>query len=264
MFRRDRRRGAGLGTAAKAFAAVRIVDDGLHLASPYFDIRLSLGQPGFAALVFDGLGEAKPGPNALRPPAGNDVYRATRGVQDGGAWVEYRRAGHGGRGAARAGDLRSATANSVSFRSGRAAEKPRPLLLNFDAERCHVTLLGLMNDDGTVRLPAVLAPPQSRLAAHHDDRQAAGRCWATTPIAASRGFGRTQLRQGHVSRRHPVAAADRVSLRGHGDLSAAGQARKGPGAARLPSQLAEHPPIEPAVAHAGQQFDQRRLRGLHV
>ena len=83
----------GLGTAAKAIAAVRIVDNGLHLASPYFDIRLSLGQPGFAALVFDGLGEAKPGPNALRPPPGNDVYRATHGVQDGRAWVEYRREG---------------------------------------------------------------------------------------------------------------------------------------------------------------------------
>ncbi len=148
----------GLGTAAKAIAAVRIVDDGLHLASPYFDIRLSLGQPGFAALVFDGLGEAKPGPNALRPPAGNDVYRATRGVQDGRAWVEYRREGT----AAEAppgwrfeiGDSRLRLISEWS-----PAEKPRPLVFNFDPERCHVTLLGLMDDDGSVRLPAVLHFP---------------------------------------------------------------------------------------------------------
>ena len=231
----------GLGTAAKAIAAVRIVDDGLHLASPYFDIRLSLGQPGFAALVFDGLGKAKPGPNALRPPAGNNVYRATRGVQDGRAWVEYRREGT----AAEAppgwrfeiGDSRLRLISEWS-----PAEKPRPLVFNFDPERCHVTLLGLMDDNGSVRLPACSIFPANKVRAKFHDRQEAGLARLQRPARRAAGFGQTQLREDHVSRRQPLAAAAGVPLPDYGDPSAAGQARKGPGAARLPARAGERPP----------------------
>ena len=59
-----------LGSAGVAFGGIKIIDDGLHLVSPYLDMRVSLERPGFLALAVDGLGEGKPGPNALRPPGG--------------------------------------------------------------------------------------------------------------------------------------------------------------------------------------------------
>ena len=161
-----------------------------------------LGSRALRALVFDGLGEAKPGPNALRPPAGNNVYRATRGVQDGRAWVEYRREGT----AAEAppgwrfeiGDSRLRLISEWS-----PAEKPRPLVFNFDPERCHVTLLGLMDDNGSVRLPAVLHfPNQGSLQITTTARKPVLLGYDATGRRAA-GFGRTQLREDHVSRRQP-------------------------------------------------------------
>ena len=248
----------GMALPGAAFGDLRIIDDGLHLVSPYFDVRLSLQQPGFLALSLDGLGEGKPSPNALRPPAGDGVYRATHGLRDGRAWVEYRRGG-----------TSAATPPGWRFEIGErefrlisqwsAAERPAALRWNFDAQRCHVTLLGLMNESGKVRLPAVFhAPNQGSLRITSEQSVALG-------CDARRGDeGRSQLRQNHLSRRQPVAAANRVSLRGDGHLSAARQAGKGPGAARLPPQLAEHLPTRPAAADAGQQLDQRRLRDLPV
>src|SRR5208283_2122781 len=108
--------------------------------SPYLDVRVSLQQPGFLALSLDGLGEGKPGPNALRPPVGGTAYDATRGMKDGRVWLEY----YGGW----IGGLRGAAAPGWRFEIGNrelrlvsqfsADERPEPLLLNFDPERCHV------------------------------------------------------------------------------------------------------------------------------
>ena len=39
------------------------------------------------------------------------------------------------------------------------AERPAPLLLDFDPDRGHVSLLGLVNKDNSIRLPAVLHVP---------------------------------------------------------------------------------------------------------
>ncbi len=172
-----------LGSAGVAFGGIKIIDDGLHLVSPYLDLRVSLERPGFLALAVDGLGEGKPGPNALRPPAGNDAYRASHGARDGRVWVEYRRRGSpaeappgwqfeiGDR------DLRLISRWSP-------AGNPAPLLLDFDPERCHVSLLGLMNDSRSVRLPAVLhLPNQGSLRITTTDRGPvslacdAGRSW---------------------------------------------------------------------------------------
>ena len=52
------------------------------------------------------------------------------------------------------------------------------LLLNFDAERCHATLLGLMNNDRTVNLPAVL----------HLPNQGSLRITATGPAEPALGY----------------------------------------------------------------------------
>jgi hypothetical protein len=145
---------------------VRIGDDRLHLASPYFDLRLSRQQPGFLAFSIDGLGQGKPGPNSLRPPAGKDTYNVNELSAPVGPppnpslvpWVEYRRPGSAL--AMQPGWRFEILERELRFVSQWSAnETPAPLMLNFDPERCHVTLLGLMNDDGTVRLPAVLHIP---------------------------------------------------------------------------------------------------------
>jgi hypothetical protein len=161
---------------------VKIVDDGLHLASPYFDVRVSLQQPGFSSLVLDGLGQGKMGPNALREPAKTPaVYCVTQGKAEatggGRVWIEYRRQGT-------AADARPGwrlEAGDHDFRlisHWSEVERPRPLLLNFDAERCHATLLGLMNKDRTVNLPAVL----------HLPNQGSLRITATGPTEPTLGY----------------------------------------------------------------------------
>ena len=210
-----------ISSACLCAGAVKIVDDGLHLASPYFDVRVSLQQPGFSSLILDGLGQGKIGPNALREPANTQaVYCVTRGKADatggGRLWIEYRRQGT-------AADARPGwrlEAGDHEFRlisQWSEAEKPIALLLNFDAERCHATLLGLMNNDRTVNLPAVL----------HLPNQGSLRITATGPAAARPGLrrpsrrpGRRQLRQGDLSRRHrwpsrasSIAARSRRSIR---------------------------------------------------
>ena len=144
------------------------------------------------------------------------------------------------------------------------ADKPAPLLLNFDPERCHVTLLGLMNDGRLGPAAGRPAPSESRLVAHHHDRQGAG----LAGFDASRGQPWLRPQTNFVKITFPAATQSQPRLEyrceSHGDLSAVGQAGKGPGAARLSAQLAEHPPIGSAAADAGQQFHQRRLRVLHV
>jgi hypothetical protein len=139
--------------------AVKIVDDGLHLSSPYLDVRVSLESPGFVSLVVDGLGEGKIGPNDLRPPAATrTAYRVAHGQAGGAVWIEYRRPG-----TAAAGppgwrfELGDRDVRMISQWS--TTGQPAPLLLNFDPQRSHVALLGLMNEDGSVRLPAVLHVP---------------------------------------------------------------------------------------------------------
>ncbi len=155
-----------LGWAGACLGGLKVVDDGLHLVSPYLDVRVSLQQPGFMALSIDGLGEGKRGPNALRPPVGKTAYHATHGMKDGRVWVEY----YGGWTEAMNGEALPDWRFEIGDRELRLVShfapqhRPEPLLLNCDPERCHVTLLGRMNDDGSVRLPAVFhAPNQGSL-----------------------------------------------------------------------------------------------------
>ena len=56
----------GVGAVGDYRAAIRIVDDGLHLSSPYLDARVSMEQPAIRVLTIDGLGQGKIGVNALR------------------------------------------------------------------------------------------------------------------------------------------------------------------------------------------------------
>jgi hypothetical protein len=151
-----------LSWAGVTFGAVTIVHDGVHLVSPYFDLRVSSQEPGFMAFSIDGLGESRPGPNSLHPPAGKDSYRMgippARNNPEGAIAYDYHRNDADAKGSP--GWRFYVTERNLQLVSQWSpAEKPAPLVLNFDPEKCHVTLLGLMNDDGTVRLPAVLHIP---------------------------------------------------------------------------------------------------------
>jgi hypothetical protein len=103
----------------------------------------------------DSLGKGKLSVNPLRPPA---PAEATYELRQAGSTFEYRPTG--------------ASANTppvwtfefsarhIHLRSYFAAGgPPPPLVLNFDPYLNHATLLGIINDDSTVRLPALLHLP---------------------------------------------------------------------------------------------------------
>ena len=145
---------------------------------------MSLNQPAFLVLTIDGLGQGKIGANALRAPRkGRIAYQVTRGESDGRIWVEYRRQGT-------AADACPGWRFEIGDRELRLIsqwsdlQRPTPLMFNFDPERGHVTLLGLMGEAGSVRLPAVLSFPNQ--GALRITGMPSRRHWATTPRAASR------------------------------------------------------------------------------
>ncbi len=59
----------------------------------------------------------------------------------------------------------------MRFESSYTGERPVPaLVMDFDLQLCHATLLGLMNDDGSVRLPGAASPARSWHVSHHFQR----------------------------------------------------------------------------------------------
>ena len=155
------RAAAGVGTPLHCGGegSVRVVDDGLHLSSPYFDVRVSLDRPGFSALVLDGLGEGKFGPNALRPaPTSESPCQVARGDRNDRIWIDYRRSRtDAGRAPGWRFEIGDREIRLISQWS--KAERPVPLVLNFDPQRRHVALLGRMDKACSVRLPAILHVP---------------------------------------------------------------------------------------------------------
>ena len=123
--------------------------------SAFLRVELARDQPAFAALAVDSLGKNKLSVNSLRPPArpGNN-YQLSRT----GSRFEYRPASTpSGRSPAWAFEFSERRMHLHSSYSGEAP--PPSLVLNFNPHTNHATLLGLMNDDGSVRLPALLHLP---------------------------------------------------------------------------------------------------------
>ncbi len=125
----------------------------LHHRSPHLRIVLAADQPNLTQLAVDSLGKNKLDHN-LMLPAPNRAARYE--VSRKGDTVEYRADGSG-----------DAPAWSFEW-SGRAlvirsvysaGHRPDPLVLSFDPILCHATLLGLINDEGAIRLPALLHFP---------------------------------------------------------------------------------------------------------
>ena len=123
--------------------------------SAFLRVELAQDQPAFAALAVDSLGKSKLSNSALRPPAtpGNK-YRLIHI----GSRFEYRTEG-APEGASPAWTF-DFSRQQMHLRSSYSAANPPPaLVLNFNPHLNHATLLGLVNDDGSVRLPALLHLP---------------------------------------------------------------------------------------------------------
>ena len=253
-----------LGSAGVAFGGtVQIIDNGLHLASPYLHIRVSLAQPGFRRWC--STGSARPGP-APTPCGRRWATMSTVPPTACGT------AGHGSNiaaGARRprrrpAGNLKSPSAGLRLVSRWSAAEKPAPLLLNFDPEKCHVTLLGLMNDNGSVRLPAVLHLPNQgslRITTTAKEPVSLGYdAWRGEPLASAK--------INFVKITFPAATPSRPRLEYRCQITAIypplGKQEKAPELRGFQRNWLNILQLSPRRRHTGQQFDQRRLHGLHV
>ncbi len=166
---------AVLASAARASEPSPAVTEGkqsLTAAGKYLEVEVSLTRPQLLRLMVDSLGQRRFQPSPLRaplvvPPSGGASGRSP--AQAGttsrpavahriGAKVEYRRQG-----------LAPTTPARWTFEFGpqgmvwvsqwSADDPPEPLVLDFDPDQCHATLLGLAAADGSIRLPALLHLP---------------------------------------------------------------------------------------------------------
>jgi hypothetical protein len=124
----------------------------LQYRSNFLDVQMAADQPNFTAFSVDSLGKQKLAVNAMLPLAPSSRYVASRNGQT----IEYRAAGTEG---APAWSF-SFSERGIAIHSAYSAQDaPQPLVLSFDPILTHATLLGLMNDQGAMRLPALLHFP---------------------------------------------------------------------------------------------------------
>ncbi len=130
-------------------------DRALRYQSAFMRVELAPDQPALVSLAVDSLGKNKLSVNPLRPPGPAETTYEVRQV---GTTYEYRPKG-APPGTPPAWTFDFST-RQIHLRSRFAAGiAPPPLVLNFNSRINHATLLGLINDDGSVRLPAVLHLP---------------------------------------------------------------------------------------------------------
>jgi Bacterial alpha-L-rhamnosidase 6 hairpin glycosidase domain len=123
----------------------------VSLTNRYITALVALDYPGLEGLSVDSLGKEQFPLVRLRPPTG--PRRAVEATCH-GQRVEYRRPGAGKSAPVRwAIELEEKGLRLESRWS--AQDPPEPLVLDFENSLCHVTLLGVMEADGAIRLPAV-------------------------------------------------------------------------------------------------------------
>ncbi len=138
-----------------ALGAVSGPDHGLQYQSAFMRVDLAAHQPAFVALVVDSLGKKNLSANPLRPPVATGTkYHVTQV----GPKFEYRRA-DAPASAPPAWTFGFSTRYIYLQSDYSPQDPPSSLVLNFNTNIDAATLLGLMNDDGTVRLPALLHMP---------------------------------------------------------------------------------------------------------
>jgi len=123
--------------------------------SSYMHVELARDQPAFTALAVDSLGKNKLSLVPLRTPGAPEKKYHLRLV---GTRYEYRP--DGAPASAPAAWTFEFSAKQIHLHSIYSAKNPpAPLVLNFNSFNVHPTLLGLMNKDGSIRLPALLHVP---------------------------------------------------------------------------------------------------------
>ena len=127
----------------------------LEFQSAFMRVEMAPDQPAFVSLTVDSLGKSKLDANPLRPPSKMETaYQLHRS----GTTFEYRPSG-ASKGAPAAWTFQF-DPRQIHLRSRfSAGSPPPPLVLNFNPHLNHATLLGLINEDGSVRLPALLHLP---------------------------------------------------------------------------------------------------------
>jgi len=126
-----------------------------HATSDYIDATVSLAYPGFTGLSLDSLGKEHFPQVTMRAPA--KPWRGADATRH-GDWIEYRRPGAAGSGPPRwALEIGRQEIRLESHWS--ADDPPEPLVLEAENNICHVTLLGRMEPNGSVQLPAIMHFP---------------------------------------------------------------------------------------------------------
>lgn len=141
-----------LALVISAKSATTPASGALRVTTGYIDAKICLDYPGFEALSVDSLGKEHFQLVEIKPPA--QPWRPTR-AEVHGLRVEYRQPGAASSAPARwAIEIKK---NEILLESHwSAADPPEPLVLDADATVSHVTLLGLMETNGSIRLPALM------------------------------------------------------------------------------------------------------------
>ena len=125
-----------------------------HFQSAFLRVELASNQPNFTVLAVDSLGKKKLERNPLRLPATSAKDYEVRRV---GQRYEYRAAGAPASAPVWTFEFAERRVTLTSNYS--ANNPPPPLLFDINPHVSRGTLLGLFNDDGTIRIPAVLHLP---------------------------------------------------------------------------------------------------------
>ncbi len=181
--------------AAEQKANIAEGQESFALASKHLAVEFSTTQPQLLRLSVDSLGLGQFQPSALRPPAAAPRPTTVKRI---GTNLEYRRQGLADSAHARwtfqLGD------HGLMFVSRWSEDDPpEPVVLEFDPHLCYATLLGRINSDGSVRLPALLHLPD----------QGTFRITATDWKGAALGYDARRLGKGYVRVTLPPATSER-------------------------------------------------------
>jgi hypothetical protein len=149
---------ATLANRRAAMAQAVNTDDGLHFASGSLELQLSPTAPEILSLNVDGLGKGRRGPNMFNASPADGGYKAIVSSSGGIHRVEYRVA-------AAADDspapwtFRFSESRIVISSEWSGDYVPPPMVLHFDLNKVHSTVLGLFTEDGLMATPALMHFP---------------------------------------------------------------------------------------------------------
>jgi hypothetical protein len=144
-----------LALAGSANSAILTSNAAAPVTTDYIDARISMNYPGFVGLSVDSLGKEHFPLAVMVPPP--KPWSSVK-VECKGSRVEYRTPN-----AAPWQPPRWAIeieTNEIQLESQWSADDPpEPMVLNFDGQTCHITLLGLRDTNGSIQLPAIMHFP---------------------------------------------------------------------------------------------------------